>query len=175
MIASVQDNGPKLYWGLRPKSEHLSVVTRCLHETFQRGSKMFGYYHGIHPGSERFSIMETDRFELYFSGSQAGNSIDPVSLRGAGDLRPDDGHLPLLMLFYLSDRLAVELPNETVLTFSDEEGREVRWFTFGESEDLFRKFGWDIGLLRTDAERLGLVVPTIDLSHIQTNEQNFFF
>ncbi|MCV6020566.1 hypothetical protein OFO93_29055, partial [Escherichia coli] len=104
--------------------------------------------------------MRTDSgYELGVSTGLGENTIHPATLEGAGELRPEHGHKPLLMLVYLQQRFADDFSNveKPLVAFCDEQGDTFDYERFDSLKPLIERFGFSYDEVRADAERLGLV------------------
>lgn len=108
--------------------------------------------------------MRTDSgYELGVSTGLGENTIHPATLEGAGELRPEHGHKPLLMLVYLQQRFADDFSNveKPLVAFCDEQGDTFDYERFDSLKPLIERFGFSYDEVRADAERLGLVSELI--------------
>lgn len=123
-------------------------------------------------------LMRTDSgYELGVSTCLGENTIHPATLEGAGELRPEYGHKPLLMLVYLQQRFADDFSNvnKPLVAFCDEQGDTFVYERFDSFKPLIERFCFNYDAVRADAERLGLVSELIRLSEITTAQDDHFF
>ncbi|WP_455692616.1 hypothetical protein, partial [Aeromonas sobria] len=104
--------------------------------------------------------------------------IHPDTLEGAGEIRFEHGHLPLLMLIYLQQQYAntfVGVGNAPWVTFCDEQGNPFEYSNFDSLVPFIERFGFSYDEVRKDAERLGLASELIRLAGIETEQEDLFF
>lgn len=125
------------------------------------------------------SLMRTESgFELRVDRSLGENTIHPDTLEGAGEIRVEHGHLPLLMLINLQQQYAyhfVGVSNTPWVTFCDEQGNPFEYSNFDSLVPFIERFGFSYDEVRKDAERLGLASELICLAGIETEQEDLFF
>lgn len=125
------------------------------------------------------ALMRTDSgFELRVDRSLGENTIHPDTLEGAGEIRFEHGHLPLLMLINLQQQYAyhfVGVSNTPWVKFCDEQGNPFEYSNFDSLVPFIERFGFSYDEVRKDAERLGLASELIRLAGIETEQEDLFF
>lgn len=92
---------------------------------------------------------------------------------GSGELLPENGIEPLLAFMYMNTILD---EHEGKFAFSTEDAKELVYTNFESLKEPFIKlFGYDENDVRKVAVQLGLASEMIDLSHVETNLENFYF
>ena len=171
-----------LSWMVLPPSlneDDKYLLRQILFETFAFGADQFGFGMSGHceSGGLPSSLMDTGSFQLSVKSRTGENSIDPNLLEGAGELRFEHGHRPLLMILYLQKRLKESLPStgESVVQLADSNGAEITFDRFSKLQPMIEAMGFDFCEVRNDAIKLGLAEEIIDLSSISVPEENFYF
>ena len=171
-----------LSWMVLPPSlneDDKYLLRQILFETFAFGADQFGFGMSGHceSGGLPSSLMDTGSFQLSVKSRTGENSIDPNLLEGAGELRFEHGHRPLLMILYLQKRLKESLlsTGESVVQLADSNGAEITFDRFSKLQPMIEAMGFDFCEVRNDAIKLGLAEEIIDLSSISVPEDNFYF
>ncbi len=174
-----------LNWLLSPPSElppgDINLFKGFVAGVFAKGAGLIGFEVARSEGSNDLLpsvLMRTDSgYELGVSTGLGENTIHPATLEGAGELRPEHGHKPLLMLVYLQQRFADDFSNveKPLVAFCDEQGDTFDYERFDSLKPLIERFGFSYDEVRADAERLGLVSELIRLAEIDAEQEDHFF
>ncbi|MDY6929408.1 MAG: hypothetical protein SWN10_20155 [Pseudomonadota bacterium] len=116
-------------------------------------------------------------FELKVDSSLGENVLHPFTLEGAGEIKPENGHKPLLMLICLQERFRSEWPgaDDSLVTLCDEQGNTVEYVNFSSLEPVIERMGFDYDAARADAVKLGLAEKQVDWSSIQSEIEDCYF
>ena len=118
---------------------------------------------------------EWSGFQLTFSKSLGENELDPDTWEGAGEVKPEHGHIPILAFALLQKRLNDESILSGKLTFGDEGGNIIRFKKWESLSEILERFGVDLELARKHAEMIGLVDPIVRLDELEVSDTNYFF
>lgn len=174
-----QESSPvALNWLLKTARSEPGVGGVIL-EVFEHGCHVFHYTSDYLVADNRgivtpFTLMETKGFRLMLDDGKTENSISAQTSCGAGEVVPANGHIPVLMLLYLKQRIS-ESGLDATLDLCDEQGNSVEYERFDSILSIIDRHGFDLGEVRRDAERLALVSKPIDLSEIQSDIEDCYF
>ncbi|MCG7878818.1 MAG: hypothetical protein AB2669_07965 [Candidatus Thiodiazotropha endolucinida] len=119
-------------------------------------------------------------FKLVFSQENGENQIHPGNYEGAGEVTPEDGHLPILFFAALHKVMREEAPSIAgMLTFCTEEGEPIRLESWPELKAEYTRLGVyesdAFECIRSDAEAIGFVDPVYRLDKLGDDEPAMFF
>lgn len=166
---------PSFNWLMKPicGNESLRVMISDLREKF---IDMFDQVY-----EETNSVLCIDEgYQLVFSFGNGENQINPSSLEGAGEVKPEDGYLPILFLAVLQKKIREAVPSLAgTLTFSNEKGEPIRLDSWPKLKAVYSRHGINetgaFETIRIDAEDIGFVDPVYRLDELGEDEPVLFF
>lgn len=182
VAANTSTGGCSVNWLSNPPTGGGQIYKGFLLGTFAKAADLIGFTVERKDSSDEQLpdvLMRTGSgFELRVDRSLGENTIHPDTLEGAGEIRFEHGHLPLLMLIYLQQQYAntfVGVGNAPWVTFCDEQGNPFEYSNFDSLVPFIERFGFSYDEVRRDAERLGLASELIRLAGIETEQEDLFF
>ncbi|EGA8339127.1 hypothetical protein ACW6AV_003451 [Edwardsiella piscicida] len=167
-----------LSWLLSPppvRTGRMGALSVFITEVFTQGADLLGFE------STPDVLMKTEEgYSLSVDTALGENTIHPDTLVGAGEILPEHGYKPWLMLVYLQQQFqqrSSEFSDEVkpLVEFCDELGTICDFKRFDSYLPLIQRFCFNHDEVRMDAERLGLVSALINLVAVKTDREDFFF
>lgn len=167
--------------------DELNLLKSLVAQTFIEGSNIFGYEFSatneIPSGQSHQVLMGAvlmnlkNGFSICCDCTRKENTIDPMYMDGAGEILPEHGYVPILMLVALQRKLNSAFPklDKPLLSFCDEQGEAIDFNQFDSFRVVVDKFGFDKKSFFKDAEKLNLVAEVIELDEIDSEQENMFF
>ncbi|MFM5361623.1 hypothetical protein ACET98_11070 [Aeromonas veronii] len=174
--------GGSINWLFTPPSGGGQIYKGFILGTFVKAASLIGFTVKRDKSSDEqlpSVLMHTDSgFELRVDRSLGENTIHPDTLEGAGEIRLEHGHLPLLTLIFLQQQYAmtfIGVGDAPWVSFCDEQGNPFEYSNFDSLVPVIERFGFSYDEVRKDAERLGLASELIRLAGIETEQEDLFF
>jgi len=122
----------------------------------------------------------TSGFKLVMSEDNGENQFHPASFEGAGEVTPEDGHLPILFFAALHKVMRKKVPEISgKLTFCNEEGELIGLEDWSELKTEYSRLGIIgpdvLDNIRSCAEAIGFVDPVYKLEKLAEDEPSMFF
>lgn len=166
---------PTFNWLMKPVSgdQCIQILVNALRSEFiERFDQVYAEVNSV--------LCVRSGFNLMFSRENGENQLHPGSYKGAGEVTPDDGYLPVLFFAALHKVMREEVPGKgRMLTFCTEEGEPVLLESWPELKAEYLRLGFyesdALDCIRSAAEAIGFADTVYQLDKLGEDEPAMFF
>ena len=169
-------NLPTLGWHIMPH-EAPDVTASLLFSIRDNLVKILSSPKNLHFDRNMILSDDISGFCLSFSEKLGENQLCRRTLEGAGEIKPNEGYIPIILFATLGRFMKSNNPFATkILHFCNEQGEEIAINDWRNLETELTRMGIENQTeVRKIAEAVGFMDPIYQLDQLDTNNQSLFF